>query len=119
MDRHVTACKTSSCQSAQEQHKCALASTDLCLRLQAFPEGIPGGFYNGVRPSTGCCDLEEVVVTAGGHILAIATDGTIKLVEDAVILVQVTQLQHTSSSHHTSVQGSTKRQTNSGDGCLT
>lgn len=76
----------------REHHNVLQWNTDLCLRLQAFPERIPGSFYNSVRPSIGACHLEEIVVTAGGDILAVATDGAVELVEDAVILIQVAQL---------------------------
>jgi len=66
------------------------------LGLEAFPQGVSGGFHNGFWPSLTARHFQEVVIAACGDILPIAADGAIKLVEDAVILVQVAQLQHTS-----------------------
>lgn len=70
----------------------------LCLWLQAFPQRVTGGLYNGFRPALASCHLEEVVVAASGDILPIATNGTVELVEYAVILIQVAQLQHPAAS---------------------
>lgn len=65
----------------------------LCLRLQALPEGISRSLYNCLGPSLAACHLQEVVVAARCDILPIAADSAIKLVKNAVILVQVAQLQ--------------------------
>lgn len=63
------------------------------MGLQALPQRISGSLNNGFSPSLAAGHLQEVVVAASGDVLPIAADGTVKLVKDAVILIQVAQLQ--------------------------
>ena len=66
----------------------------LCLGLEALPQRISGSLHNCFSPSLAAGHLQEVVIAASGDILPIATDSAVKFVENAVILVQVAQLQH-------------------------
>ena len=65
------------------------------LGLQPPAQGVPGGLQEGVARlalAPAAHDAEEVGVGAGRHVVAGARDAAVKLVEDAVVLVQVAQL---------------------------
>lgn len=70
----------------EQVQSCAL-DHHLGLGLQAFSEGVSGGFYNCIRASIAASHLEEVVVAPCCDVLTVAADGAVELVEDAVILI--------------------------------
>lgn len=63
-----------------------------CLKAPAH--GVPGGLQCGISTIIAAKHSEHVVVGAASNVVGIAVHAAVKLVKDAVILIQITQLHH-------------------------